>query len=163
LLWEGIHYSLLHLTFSIPYPRFTKIIIGHYMTNFLKISRRARDKTPSTSRSPTPKVDASAPTRSNVIRLRLPQWRSTRLTPPAPVLIVDKANELILPDTLQSFSFLEVTIQQHILELDFKPAQMKFERLQVPQKTCRTLVVRPRDQDDPHDDAHPKGENSAKR
>nr|GEZ58713.1 hypothetical protein [Tanacetum cinerariifolium] len=44
LLWEGIHYSLLYLTSLIPYPRFTKIIIGHYMTIFLKISRRARDK-----------------------------------------------------------------------------------------------------------------------
>ncbi|GKB75960.1 hypothetical protein Tco_0942855 [Tanacetum coccineum] len=41
--------------------------------------------------------------------------------------------------------------------------QMKFETLQVPQTTCRTSVVRPRDQDDPHDDAPPKGENSAKR
>ncbi|GJT21555.1 hypothetical protein Tco_0891492 [Tanacetum coccineum] len=41
--------------------------------------------------------------------------------------------------------------------------QMKFERLQVPQTTCRTSAVRPRDQDDPHDDAHPEGENSAKR
>ncbi|GJX62890.1 hypothetical protein Tco_0295790 [Tanacetum coccineum] len=41
--------------------------------------------------------------------------------------------------------------------------QMNFERLQVPQTTCRTSVVRPRDQDDPHDDAHPEGENSAKR
>ncbi|GJV45739.1 hypothetical protein Tco_1430275 [Tanacetum coccineum] len=40
---------------------------------------------------------------------------------------------------------------------------MKFERLQVPQTTCRSSSVRPRDQDDPHDDAHPKGENSAKR
>nr|GEZ26327.1 hypothetical protein [Tanacetum cinerariifolium] len=44
LLWEGIHYSLLYSTSSIPYPRFRKIIIGHYMTNFLEISRRARDK-----------------------------------------------------------------------------------------------------------------------
>nr|GFD01331.1 hypothetical protein [Tanacetum cinerariifolium] len=44
LLWEGIYYSLLHSTSSIPYPRFTKIIIGHYMTNFPEISRRARDK-----------------------------------------------------------------------------------------------------------------------
>nr|GEZ02361.1 hypothetical protein [Tanacetum cinerariifolium] len=34
LLWEGIHYSLLYSTSSIPYPRFMKIIIGHYMTNF---------------------------------------------------------------------------------------------------------------------------------
>nr|GEW38921.1 retrovirus-related Pol polyprotein from transposon TNT 1-94 [Tanacetum cinerariifolium] len=40
--------------------------------------------------------------------------------------------------------------------------QMKFERLQVPQTTCRTPAVRLRDQDDPHDDAHPEGENSAK-
>ncbi|GJW86759.1 hypothetical protein Tco_0162099 [Tanacetum coccineum] len=41
--------------------------------------------------------------------------------------------------------------------------QMKFETFQVPQTTCRTSAVRPRDQDDPHDDAHPEGENSAKR
>ncbi|GKD20390.1 hypothetical protein Tco_1222093, partial [Tanacetum coccineum] len=41
--------------------------------------------------------------------------------------------------------------------------QMKFGMLQVPHTTCRTSVVRPRDQDDPHDDAHPEGENSVKR
>ncbi|GKB19061.1 hypothetical protein Tco_0852984 [Tanacetum coccineum] len=41
--------------------------------------------------------------------------------------------------------------------------QMKFESLQVPQTTCRPSAVRPRDQDDPHDDAHPEGENRAKR
>ncbi|GJT48691.1 hypothetical protein Tco_0974848 [Tanacetum coccineum] len=41
--------------------------------------------------------------------------------------------------------------------------QMKFESLQVPQTTCRPSAVRPRDQDDPHDDAHPEGENHAKR
>ncbi|GJX40246.1 hypothetical protein Tco_0255236 [Tanacetum coccineum] len=41
--------------------------------------------------------------------------------------------------------------------------QMKFERNTVPQTACRTPAVRPRDQDDPHDDAYPEGENSAKR
>ncbi|GJV25667.1 hypothetical protein Tco_1378362, partial [Tanacetum coccineum] len=41
--------------------------------------------------------------------------------------------------------------------------QMKFENLQVPQTTCRPSAVRSRDQDDPHDDAHPEGGNSAKR
>nr|GEW21426.1 hypothetical protein [Tanacetum cinerariifolium] len=163
----GIHYSLLHSTSSIPYPRFTKIIIGHYMTNFPKISRRARDKyhnlkdddlmknifnsgrykdkvgmkipdwmitkamkqpehyrmyaevfgidvpliqsrptesTQGTHRTPNPKVgtsESSAPTRSTVIRLRLPQGRSTCLTPPAPVPTVDKTDELILQDKLQ--------------------------------------------------------------
>ncbi|GJW92675.1 hypothetical protein Tco_0170228 [Tanacetum coccineum] len=40
--------------------------------------------------------------------------------------------------------------------------QMKFESLQVPQTTCRSSAVRLRDQDDPHDDAHPEGENHAK-
>ncbi|GKD09223.1 hypothetical protein Tco_1188908, partial [Tanacetum coccineum] len=42
-------------------------------------------------------------------------------------------------------------------------ASMKFERNTVLQTACRTPAVRPRDQDDLHDDAHPKGENSAKR
>ncbi|GKF26764.1 retrovirus-related pol polyprotein from transposon TNT 1-94, partial [Tanacetum coccineum] len=41
--------------------------------------------------------------------------------------------------------------------------QVKFERNTVLQTTCRTPAVRPKDQDDPHDDAHPEGENSAKR
>ncbi|GJW94577.1 retrovirus-related pol polyprotein from transposon TNT 1-94 [Tanacetum coccineum] len=45
LLWEGLYYSLHHPTSSIPYPRFTKIIVSHYMTifPFPDISRRARD------------------------------------------------------------------------------------------------------------------------
>ncbi|GKC47372.1 hypothetical protein Tco_1065094 [Tanacetum coccineum] len=148
LLWEGIHYSLYHPTSLIPYPRFTKIIISHYMTNFPEISRRARDmyqnlkyddimknifnsgrykdkvfgigvpltqsqptestqgthRTPSSPRSPNPNMDAgvsSAPKRLTMIHFRIPQRRSIRLTPPAPVPIVDKANEMILQDTLQ--------------------------------------------------------------
>ncbi|GJS96986.1 hypothetical protein Tco_0803954 [Tanacetum coccineum] len=39
----------------------------------------------------------------------------------------------------------------------------KFERLHMATTPCRPFAVRPRDQDDPHDDAHPEGENSAKR
>ncbi|GKE42742.1 hypothetical protein Tco_1470026 [Tanacetum coccineum] len=39
-------------------------------------------------------------------------------------------------------------------------ASMKLENLQVLQTTCRPSAVRPRDQDDPHDDAHPEGENN---
>ncbi|GJV22878.1 retrovirus-related pol polyprotein from transposon TNT 1-94 [Tanacetum coccineum] len=40
LLWEGLYYSLHHPTSSIPYPRFIKIIVSHYMTIFPDISRR---------------------------------------------------------------------------------------------------------------------------
>ncbi|GJZ62125.1 hypothetical protein Tco_0618262 [Tanacetum coccineum] len=150
LLWEGLYYSLHHPTSSIPYPRFTKIIVSHYMTIFPDISRRARDmyhnlqdddimknifnsgrhknkvgmryqigmimineakgiigcmqRTTSAPRSPNPDkevAESSAPRRSTVIHLRLPERRSTRLTPPAPVPTVDKADEMILQDTLQ--------------------------------------------------------------
>ncbi|GKB67291.1 hypothetical protein Tco_0928703 [Tanacetum coccineum] len=142
LLWEGLYYSLHHPTSLIPYPRFTKIIISHYMTNFSEILRRARDiyhnlkdddimknifnsgrhkdrvgmkipdwmisdemkHTEHYRMSPNPKVDtgeSSAPKWSIVIRFRIPQRRSTRLTPPAPVPTVDKADEMIFQDTLQ--------------------------------------------------------------
>ncbi|GJY58608.1 hypothetical protein Tco_0458500 [Tanacetum coccineum] len=51
-------------------------------------------------------------------------------------------------------SQIQKTIDNHI------PSQVDTS---VPQTTCRTSTVRPRDQDDPHDDAHPEGENRAKR
>nr|GEV74338.1 hypothetical protein [Tanacetum cinerariifolium] len=65
------------------------------------VSTQGMHRTPSASRLPTPKVDASASTQSIMILLRLPQQKSTRLTPLVPVLTVDKADELILQDTLQ--------------------------------------------------------------
>ncbi|GKB07306.1 hypothetical protein Tco_0835590 [Tanacetum coccineum] len=48
-----------------------------------------------------------------------------------------------------------------LVKRDARP--IKFERTQVPQTACKPFAVRPRDQEDPHDDAHPEGENSAKR
>ncbi|GJT56997.1 hypothetical protein Tco_0992051, partial [Tanacetum coccineum] len=44
LLWERLHYVLKNLSTSIPYPRFTKLIVRHYMSTFPEISHRARDK-----------------------------------------------------------------------------------------------------------------------
>ncbi|GKE49096.1 hypothetical protein Tco_1480354, partial [Tanacetum coccineum] len=44
---------------------------------------------------------SSALKRSTVIHFCIPQRRSTRLTPPAPVPTVNKADEMILQDTLQ--------------------------------------------------------------
>ncbi|GJZ19484.1 hypothetical protein Tco_0556074 [Tanacetum coccineum] len=41
--------------------------------------------------------------------------------------------------------------------------KIKFEGLQASNTPCRTSAISPRDQDDPHDDDHPEGENSAKR
>ncbi|GKB15046.1 hypothetical protein Tco_0848969 [Tanacetum coccineum] len=60
--------------------------------------------TPSAPRSPTHKMDtleSSAPKQSTTIHFRLLEKRSTRLTPLAPVPTIDKADEMILQDTLQ--------------------------------------------------------------
>ncbi|GJZ91463.1 hypothetical protein Tco_0663390 [Tanacetum coccineum] len=45
--------------------------------------------------------ESSAPKRSTMIYFRLPERRSIRLTPPASMTTVDKADEMILQDTLQ--------------------------------------------------------------
>ncbi|GKC94944.1 retrovirus-related pol polyprotein from transposon TNT 1-94 [Tanacetum coccineum] len=44
LLFEGLHYALEHPSTLIPYPRFTKLIAGHYMTAYPEISRRVHDR-----------------------------------------------------------------------------------------------------------------------
>ncbi|GKB76615.1 hypothetical protein Tco_0943510 [Tanacetum coccineum] len=346
LLWEGLHYSLHHPTSSIPYPRFTKIIISHYMTNFPKISRHAQDRSVkcskmincdsflysskeiqkppqsySTSSVPTvdkaendfltrpitnPKSDKESPeveiTNDEERREKGKILEESRSTPfPTPIrsprihtelgcygylfehlrakflsrksfdtladhlqevmveslpTMVDKhikeqvekqvpeqvkvqvpvyvakglllerqqnkeeTDKMIAKAMLQERGKLQTEIssqiqnaidtnipslvdasvrsymsghilhvhpaqpqttsvpeQQYQLYLSMKAdpqlqqqdiaiwlaLQMKFEKLQVPQTTCRTHVVRPRDQDDPHDDAHPEGKNSAKR
>nr|GEX42006.1 copia protein [Tanacetum cinerariifolium] len=112
LLWKGIHYSLLRSTSSIPYPRFTKIIIGKYKD---KVGMKIPDWMIIEAMKQTEHyrmyaevfgIDVtliqSLPTESTQGTYRTPSApRSTRLTPPAPILTVDKADELILQDTLQ--------------------------------------------------------------
>ncbi|GJY19340.1 hypothetical protein Tco_0390831 [Tanacetum coccineum] len=60
--------------------------------------------TPSTPRSPNPArktAELSVPKRSTMIHFRLPSRQSARLTPPAPVPSVEKADEMILQDMIQ--------------------------------------------------------------
>ncbi|GJU08201.1 hypothetical protein Tco_1124631 [Tanacetum coccineum] len=67
-------------------------------------STQGTHRTPSAPRPPNPNkevAESSAPRRSTVIRFKIPERRSTRLTPPAPVPNVDKADAVILQDTLQ--------------------------------------------------------------
>ncbi|GJV90277.1 hypothetical protein Tco_1538090 [Tanacetum coccineum] len=66
---------------------------------------------PRRPRSPTPKKDtaeSSAPKRSTVICFRLPERKSTRLTPPAPVPIVDKAMNMIVTRYIYKFADTKV-------------------------------------------------------
>ncbi|GJR86423.1 hypothetical protein Tco_0210434 [Tanacetum coccineum] len=67
-------------------------------------STQGTHRTPSAPRSPNPATEtaeSSVPKRSTVIRFRLPSRQSARLTPPAPVPSVEKADEMILQDTIQ--------------------------------------------------------------
>ncbi|GJU66473.1 retrovirus-related pol polyprotein from transposon TNT 1-94 [Tanacetum coccineum] len=146
LLWEGLYYSLHHPTSSIPYPRFTKIIISHYMTYFPDILRRTRDMYHNLQDDDIMKNIFNSGRYKDKVGMQIPDWmiteemkhtehyrmyaevfgldvplnqsqltestqgthrtpsaprRSIRLTPPAPVPTIDKADEMILQDTLQ--------------------------------------------------------------
>ncbi|GJT73195.1 hypothetical protein Tco_1032481 [Tanacetum coccineum] len=67
-------------------------------------STQGTHRKPSAPRSPNPDkevAESSAPRRSTMMRLRIPERRSTRVTPPTLVPTVDKEDEMILQDTLQ--------------------------------------------------------------
>ncbi|GJR36546.1 hypothetical protein Tco_1212230 [Tanacetum coccineum] len=146
LLWEGIYYSFHHPTYSIPYSRFTKIIISHYMIIFPEISRHARDMYHNLQDDDIMKNIFNSGRHKDKVGMQIPDWmiteemkhmehyrmyaevfgldvpltqsqptestqgthrtpsaprRSTRLTPPVLVPTVEKADKMILQDTLQ--------------------------------------------------------------
>ncbi|GJY66669.1 hypothetical protein Tco_0468907 [Tanacetum coccineum] len=68
---------------------------------------------------------------------------------------IDNAIPYLVDTSVRSY------MSGHILHVH--PAQMMFEKIQVPHTACRPSAVRTRNQDVPPDDAHPEGENSAKR
>ncbi|GJU95436.1 hypothetical protein Tco_1320192 [Tanacetum coccineum] len=118
LLWEGLYYSLHHPTSSIPYPRFIKIIVNHYMTIFLDISRRARDMYHNSQDDDIMKNIFNSGRHKNKVGIKIPDWMLTdemkqsehywmyteeiyTSYTPAPVPTINKADEMILQDTLQ--------------------------------------------------------------
>ncbi|GJR53091.1 hypothetical protein Tco_1403612 [Tanacetum coccineum] len=95
LMWEGIYYSLHHPATSILYPRFTKIIIRR---NKNKVGMRI----PAWMITEEMKLTEHYKMYAEVFGLDVPlTQQSARLTPPAPVPSVEKADEMILQDTIQ--------------------------------------------------------------
>ncbi|GKF06601.1 hypothetical protein Tco_0037269, partial [Tanacetum coccineum] len=89
-------------------------------------STQGTHRTLSTTRSPNPETDegeSSAPRKSIVIRLRIPQRRSTRLTPPTPIPTTAEADDIILQDTIQ----LSLAEQKSHDELEAKQNVQKVE------------------------------------
>ncbi|GJZ39898.1 hypothetical protein Tco_0586461 [Tanacetum coccineum] len=77
LLWEGFHYSLQNPTTMIPYPRFTKLIVSHYMTAYPKISRRARDRYHNLADDVMIKSIFNSGKSKGIIRMKIPDWMIT--------------------------------------------------------------------------------------
>ncbi|GKD02673.1 hypothetical protein Tco_1177647, partial [Tanacetum coccineum] len=77
LLWEGLYYSLHHPTYSIPYLRFTKIIVSHYMTIFPDISRHARDMYHNLQDDDIMKNIFNSGRHKNKVGMQIPPWMIT--------------------------------------------------------------------------------------
>ncbi|GJZ27261.1 hypothetical protein Tco_0571514 [Tanacetum coccineum] len=72
----------------------------------------------------------------------------------------EETQRLIAKAILMERGNIQLKFQQHKLRMH---CQCHFPSRSYAKSVTKTLVVRPRDQDDPHDDAHLEGENSAKR
>nr|GEW40820.1 integrase, catalytic region, zinc finger, CCHC-type, peptidase aspartic, catalytic [Tanacetum cinerariifolium] len=152
-------------------------------------STQGMHRTTSAPRTPNPVITegvSSAPQKSTVIKLCIPPRQSTRLTAPTLFPTTDEANDVILQDILQTQVLLHVAqglrferekSQADVAKMIAEAIQQECQnlRLEISEQvndaianhvaitSCRPSVVCPRDQEDPHDDAHPEGENSAKR
>ncbi|GJX64528.1 retrovirus-related pol polyprotein from transposon TNT 1-94 [Tanacetum coccineum] len=113
LLWEGIHYSLKNPTTMLPYPRFIKLIVSHYMIVFLEISRRAHDRYHNLENDVMIKIIFNSGKNKNVVGMRIPDWMITEEMKLAEnyqlyaevfgidVPTTQEAEDIVLQDTLQ--------------------------------------------------------------
>ncbi|GKA58711.1 hypothetical protein Tco_0758024, partial [Tanacetum coccineum] len=77
LLWEALYYSLHYPTSLIPYPRFTKIIVSHYMTIFPEISRRAQDMYHNLQNDDIMKNIFNSGRHKDKVGMQIPDWMIT--------------------------------------------------------------------------------------
>ncbi|GKB53424.1 retrovirus-related pol polyprotein from transposon TNT 1-94 [Tanacetum coccineum] len=73
----GFYYSLTNPTTMIPYPRFTKIIVSHYMTAFPDISKITRDRYHNLADDVMIKRIFNSGKSKGVIGMKIPDWMIT--------------------------------------------------------------------------------------
>ncbi|GJT68444.1 retrovirus-related pol polyprotein from transposon TNT 1-94 [Tanacetum coccineum] len=142
LLWEGLQYALEHPSTQIPYPRFTKLIVGHYMTTFHEISRKALDKYHNFEDDVMVKNIFNSGKHKDGVGMKIPSWMITDeikltdyyrmcgalfgvdvpMTQPCFATLA-KADVLILQDTIQ----LSLADQKSCDELEAKQNVQKVE------------------------------------
>ncbi|GJZ86917.1 retrovirus-related pol polyprotein from transposon TNT 1-94 [Tanacetum coccineum] len=108
-------------------------------------STQGTHRTTNTPRSPNPITEAtesSALKRSTVIHFRLPERRSTCLTPPALVPTADKADEMLLQDTLQILLRLtKKETQECCRYYSFVAPKTRFSEKETQSKTLDTTSI----------------------
>ncbi|GJZ51980.1 hypothetical protein Tco_0606495 [Tanacetum coccineum] len=77
LLWEGFHYSLKNPTTLIPYPRFTKLIMSHYMTAYPEISRRVLHRYHNLADDVMIKSIFNSGKSKGIVGMKIPDWMIT--------------------------------------------------------------------------------------
>nr|GEU44384.1 hypothetical protein [Tanacetum cinerariifolium] len=177
----------------IPYPRFTKLIVSHYMTIFPEISRRAHDRYHNLADDIMIKSIFNSGKSNGVVRIKILDWMITaemklmenNRTTSAPMTVNPKIAEgkSSAPRREKSHEDLEAKqnmekVKKHLIGEEIKKlvegSKNVEENVEVASSPLRNddnetnlgtrpYVIRPIDQDDPYDDAHLKGENSAKR
>ncbi|GJZ95392.1 hypothetical protein Tco_0667726 [Tanacetum coccineum] len=77
--WQTLrlHYSLEHQSTLIPYPRFTKLIVSHYITAYPEISRRFRDKYHNLKHDEMVKSIFNSGKNKVGVGMRIPSWMIT--------------------------------------------------------------------------------------
>ncbi|GJZ92948.1 hypothetical protein Tco_0665013 [Tanacetum coccineum] len=109
LLWEGFHYSLEHLTTLIPYPRFTKLIVSHYMTAFPEISRRDHDKYHNLDDDVMVKNIFNSGKNKDGVGMKIPSWMIT--------------DEMKLTEHYQMYAAVfgnEAKVKEHLMVEEFE-------------------------------------------
>nr|GEX92467.1 hypothetical protein [Tanacetum cinerariifolium] len=106
LLWEGFYYSLKNPATMIPYLRFTKLIVSHYMTAFPEISRRNCYRYHNVADDVMIKSIFSSGKSKDIPTTQSQSIESTRkcighLAPLALIPTTNEADDFILQDTLQ--------------------------------------------------------------
>ncbi|GJW58188.1 hypothetical protein Tco_0104919 [Tanacetum coccineum] len=78
LIWEGLHYSRIHPTAVIPYPRFTKIIIDHFITKNHDIPKRLHEHYYRVANDEIVKSIFNSRKNKEGEGMRIPEWMLTK-------------------------------------------------------------------------------------
>nr|GEZ15116.1 hypothetical protein [Tanacetum cinerariifolium] len=78
LIWEGLHYSLMHPTAVIPYPKFIKIIVDHFMNENSEIPKRLHENYHRVSYDEIVKSIFNSGKNKEILGMRIPEWMLTK-------------------------------------------------------------------------------------